>query len=31
MLIPFIGGLFLLYWAVLPSQPGANAFGEPAA
>ena len=31
MLVPFIGGLFLLYWAVLPSQPGANAFGEPAA
>ena len=31
ILIPFIGGLFLLYWAVLPSQPGANAFGEPAA
>ena len=31
MLIPFIGGLFLLYWAVLPSQPSANAFGEPAA
>ena len=31
MLVPFIGGLFLLYWAVLPSQPSANAFGEPAA
>ena len=31
MLVPVIGGLFLLYWAVLPSQPSANAFGEPAA
>ena len=30
-LVPLIGGLFLLYWTVLPSQPGANAFGEPAA
>lgn len=30
MLVPFIGGLFLLYWMVLPSQPGANTFGEPA-
>ena len=31
MLVPFIGGLFLLYWMVMPSQAGANAFGEPAA
>jgi len=31
MLVPFIGGLFLLYWMVLPSQPNANAFGDPAA
>ncbi len=30
-LVPLIGGLVLLYWTVLPSQPGANTFGEPAA
>jgi uncharacterized membrane protein YhaH (DUF805 family) len=30
-LVPFVGGLVVLYWTVLPSQAGANAFGEPAA
>jgi uncharacterized membrane protein YhaH (DUF805 family) len=29
--IPVIGTLLLIYWAVQPSQPGANEFGEPAA
>jgi uncharacterized membrane protein YhaH (DUF805 family) len=28
--IPVIGTLLLIYWAVQPSQPGANEFGEPA-
>ncbi|XAH22683.1 DUF805 domain-containing protein [Xylophilus sp. GW821-FHT01B05] len=29
--VPLIGSLVLLYWAVQPSQPGANEFGEPPA
>lgn len=27
--VPFVGFLVLLYWNVQPSQPQANAFGEP--
>ncbi len=29
VLIPFIGGLILLYWYVQPGTPGPNRFGDP--